>query len=351
MTHRRFWGSVCLLLLAFFAAGGVGTTEAGPPENPPGPEATLEPGRPGEPISVLIGLYVLDFWGLDVSKGLFYTDFYVWFRWKDEKFDPSGIEYMNAQGKVDIQENEKLVVGDQHYVCLRVRGQFRGNFPLHKYPFDSQKLTIEIEHQMMETYQMVFVADREMYDGTSRDLNLQGREQDLRIAGWTVRGVAQEVDTHRYETDWGHPRPTGKQTDYSRYVYRVGISRVLYPYLLKFLLPLVVIVLLSFLVFFIDASKFGEQCMIGLVAFISAIVFHSLETRSIPDVGYLVVADKFFILSYFVIFLTIVQTVLAQVLAERGATAKARLIDVLSRVLFPILYLVGLLALFFKNLE
>ena len=70
-----------------------------------------------------------------------------------------------------------------------------------------------------------------------------------------------------------------------------------------------------------------------------------------PEVGYLVVADKFFILSYFVIFLTIVQTVVAQGLFARGAIEKARMIDVVSRFVFPAMYLTGVLSLFFRNLD
>ncbi len=321
-------------------------------QDPPPDPALPTPGAPAkrEAEVVLTGVFLIDLWRLDVERGLFDADFYCWFKWKGERFNPSGIEFMNAERIWQFREQEKVVMGDQTYVTFRVSGTFKGYFNLQSYPFDTQSLEIQIEDQVLELQDLVFVPDSKMFDGTPRDMDLSARERQLNIPGWRVIEVKQTHDTHTYHTDWGAPIPTGKASRYSRYAFALKVKRLVYPYLLKFLLPLVVIVLISFLVFFIEADQFGVQVLIGLVAMMAALVFHSMQSKQLADVGYLVLVDKFFILSYTVIFLTLVQTVGTHALHRRGAVERAAALDGLCRFLFPLLYLTGVAALVVPNL-
>ncbi len=317
---------------------------------PAGPTPDSQPAKKKVAEVVLTGIYLIDLWRLDVGRGLFDADFYVWFSWKGERFNPSGVEFMNAERIWQFREQERVVMGDKMYATFRVSGTFKGYFQLQSYPFDTQSLEIQIEDQVLEMEDLVFVPDSKMYDGTPRDLDLSARERQLNLPGWRVVEVKQTLDTHTYHTDWGAPIPTGKESRYSRYSFVVKVKRLVYPYLLKFLLPLALIVLISFLVFFIDDDQFGVQCVIGLLAMLAAVIFHGTQSSQLPDIGYLVLVDKFFILSYTIIFLTLGQTVIAHNLHRRGATERAAALDGLCRVLFPLIYLAGVAALLVPNL-
>lgn len=345
---KLFQSWVFTVALVLALVSGLGSARA----QEPTPRNAAAPGQPPkkETEFVLVGIYLIDLWRLDVARGLFDADFYVWFSWKGERFNPNGIEFMNGERIWQFREQEKVVMGDKTYVTFRVSGTFKGFFALQSYPFDTQSLEIQVEDQVLEMEDLVLLPDSKMYDGTPRDLDLSARERTLNLPGWQVTEVRQLPDTHTYHTDWGSPIPTGKQSRYSRYTFAVKVKRLVYPYLLKFLLPLVVIVLISFLVFFIDAEHLGTQVGIGLVAFLAALIFHSMQSNQLPDIGYLVLIDKFFILSYTVIFLTLVQTVVAHTLHRRGAVERAAALDGLSRILFPALYLTGVAALIVPNL-
>lgn len=312
------------------------------------PAAGAEPRK--EPEYVLTGVYLIDLWRMDLVRGLFDADFYIWFSWKGERFNPSGVEFMNAERLWQFRETDKVVQGDKTYVTYRVSGTFKGSFDLSRYPFDSQVLELQVEDQALELQDVVLLPDSKMFDGTPRDLDRGSRERVLHLPGWQVTDVRQIPDTHTYHTDWGGPFPTGESSRYSRYTFAVTVAREVTPYIMKFLLPLVVIVLIAFLVFFIEDEHFGAQVGLGLLSFLSAVIYHAMQSGQLPDVGYLVLIDKFFILSYAIIFLTLVQTVVAHHLHRRGATERATMLDSLCRVLFPVLYVAGVGALLLPNL-
>jgi len=68
-----------------------------------------------------------------------------------------------------------------------------------------------------------------------------------------------------------------------------------------------------------------------------------LQADALPAVGYLVIADKIFILFYLVIFSALVQTVIANNLSKSGKPKESQRLDDFFRVAFPAALLIGVL--------
>jgi hypothetical protein len=109
------------------------------------------------------------------------------------------------------------------------------------------------------------------------------------------------------------------------------------PYAIKFILPLIVIVLMSFMALFIGTDKFEVQTGIVITALLACVAFHISQANSLPEVGYLVKADKFFIVSYVLIFLTLIKAVASHTLQKTNAKLQ-RTLDRGSRVGFPVVF-------------
>ena len=56
-----------------------------------------------------------------------------------------------------------------------------------------------------------------------------------------------------------------------------------------------------------------------------------------PEIGYLVLSDKFFIATYVLLFLTLAQTFMSFILDSNGKQAAALRLDLAARWLFPVL--------------
>lgn len=316
--------------------------------------ATSAPANSSDSVSektfheIQVGCYIHDLAHLDIKSETFYVDFYIWFRWKGDWFKPSDLEFMNGDISFRTEPSHEKV-GDSNYSIMRIKGTFRSKFSLYKYPFDSQKLSILMEHRDLNLKQLKLVPDAK----PGSDIHSKSMEMDLTISDWKIEKVWAESGVHRYNTDFGY-YVKGNEGEgdpvYSQYSFNIRIKRVMIPYLLKFSLPLLILVIMSFLVFFINAREFEAQCGICVTAILSCIALHLSQGDNLPQVGYLVSADKFFILSYVLIFFTLVETVLCNNFAKKGQTDLASRLDKWSKVLFPVAFVLGLCVLLLPNL-
>jgi len=298
--------------------------------------------------SVQIGIYVLNLSHLDIKSETFYADFYVWYKWKGEWFNPADMEFMNGDISYRTEPSHEKV-GEWDYSISRIKGVFKSQFSLYNYPFDSQTLSIVLEHRDMNLAHLVLASE----GGEDKDISDNAIEKNMTLSDWKIGKAWAGIGQHRYNTDFGY-YVKGNEGEgdsvYSKFVFNVKIERIMLPYLLKFSLPLFILVLMSFLVFFINAKEFEAQCGICVTAILSCIALHLSQGDNLPQVGYLVSADKFFILSYILIFFTLVETVVCNNFAKKGQTDLAARLDTWSKILFPVAMIVGLAALLLPNM-
>jgi len=134
------------------------------------------------PTQVRAGIYLVNLQKFDLSTGTYDVDFYMWFIWSGNM--TTNYEFMNGKtSSIDIIERR------EGFLDVRVRGTFLKNLNFKSYPFDTHRLTIEIEDKNLPIEELEFVPDDEesgidmrstWRDGISRN----GRS---RLSSMTIR--------------------------------------------------------------------------------------------------------------------------------------------------------------------
>ena len=103
------------------------------------------------------------------------------------------------------------------------------------------------------------------------------------------------------------------------------------------IVPLLLIVFMSWSVFWINPQHFGAQLGVSTTSMLTLIAFRFTLRTILPPVAYLTSMDIFLTGSSILIFIALVETVATSVLAERGRNGLAMHIDRWSKILFPVM--------------
>jgi hypothetical protein len=291
------------------------------------------------PEEVYVGIFLQNVNDIDIKSSNFMMDFYIWFRWKGE-FDPTAsFEFVNlvdswAMTKQDVYPEPETLPDGSKYQVLRIQGKFNRKFDLADFPLDKQELVIELEDSRHQTKDLRYVAD----------VASTGIAPQIRLPGWEIKGARTLVRDFQYETDFGRPI-TGKRETYSRLRFSLEIARPEGAYLFRLLFPMIIVLLSSFVVFFMAPSFIDARSTIALTALFSMIALHLTVSSDLPQVGYLRLIDKLYNLSYLITFATLLQSVWAARLCERKEEARALRIDRLCLFIFPIVTFLGFIFL------
>jgi hypothetical protein len=245
-----------------------------------------------EEVEIKTGLYVLNLGKFDVATGAFTADFYLSLACKSEcpDFD---FEFVNGRAssvdKVIDEPNEKF---------YRIQANLNSPVNLKRFPFDRQEMQIILEDKR-NTYDFVrFVPNLEQ----------SGVDESIAFTGWNLGEWTAEERIHRYEI---------YNEEYSQYVFTIPIERIKVNSILKTFLPILFIVTVMLSSFFLDPDKITTR--LGMVgsALVASVMFHISITNQIPPVGYLTFADKFMVMTYFIVLLSFSMNVFMLELHER----------------------------------
>ena len=133
-------------------------------------------------------------------------------------------------------------------------------------------------------------------------------------------------------------------TPVSRYTLEIEIARKSGFYLWKVFLPLVVIVALSWSVFWMTGERFSARSRISATGVLTIVAYQFVFAENLPRVGYLTLLDQVMIGSFGLLAVTVLESLLVD-RANRDDPAKAIRIDHTSRWLFPAVYAAMLAAI------
>lgn len=245
-----------------------------------------------EPQKVYTGIYLMNVYDLDINGYSYYADFYVWFRWKG-KLDPTKIEFVNSIEKwgsteVVFHDSTKVLPDGYSYNGMRFEGRFYHSFELKDFPMDQHPLDIRIESVEYSKDSLVYVPD------TSKTLLREG----FNIPGWKIKKA--EIVTHNntYKTNFGEP--TGPPT-FSNFTFKLTIGRPLSYFLLKLLLPLLVMLMASLLGLFIHPDYIDARISLPIGGLLSCVFLQQSYSSALPDVGYMVLMDRIYLVAYILI--------------------------------------------------
>lgn len=106
-------------------------------------------------------------------------------------------------------------------------------------------------------------------------------------------------------------------------------------YVIKGIIPLILIVAMSWVAFWIDPQEGSSQIGVALTTMLTLIAYRFAVGSELPNIPYLTRMDIFLLASTVLVFATLIEVVLTSRLARAGRVDQARQIDLWSRWLFP----------------
>lgn len=304
-------------------------------------------GNAQSPLKMKVGYYVRSLKINNKEKNAV-IDLYYWYRFKlpEDTSDLSSYYALEVtNGDLLFNEiQEERVTGknlDSFYVSGHMKGQFNFDADYKYYPFDKQKLKIEIEHPVYATDEVILIPDQESYNKCHIAAHKWGLSKDLHTDGLFANRSGFETNPRVYETDFGDPDIKETSSSYSKLTYYISVSRDYLPYTLKFMLPLMIILSLAYLVFYIPAEALDLAAGLTVTSLLAGIAFQWTISDDLPEVGYLTCVDRIFYLSYVLISIAMIQTIWTYHLELNKNFRLSNILEIGGRWLFPILFFGG----------
>ena len=327
MNINRFITMVCLVLLLSCAS----LAEA-PDAKPSRPSYGQEPDR------VEFGIYVLDIDAISGRDQSFAANLYLGLKWKDKRLAHDGkfaiqlplkqvwhppVMLANRQALLRMPLPQEVEVEPDGTVIYRQQyvGSLSQRLRLHDFPLDTQTFSIH--------FVLVGVRPGEidLVPGIfSADLKGAGMAKELSLPDWDILSYKAEIRPYR----------VSDTLEASGFAFEFVAKRYSTYFLWQAALPLVLIVMMSWVPFWVDPEKGELQFAIAGSAVLTLIAFRFTLARLLPPLPYLTRMDMVTISSTVLVFGAFLQVVITSLLAHGDGVRLARWIDRVCRVLFPL---------------
>jgi hypothetical protein len=318
-TASRVWAALVVLALVSLCSAPVLAQDGGALEEvhaAPDGSQTSPAAAEGQPLRVHLGAVPVIIHAVDLKAGTATTTFYLWTRWRGA-FDHTRVEVAN--GTLEARDyDEHYTTEGVHYAYARCRATTRVWVDYHAYPFDRHELQLALEHIALDETLLHFVIDTP----SLRNIQSPG------LAGWIVERPRYDVVRHAYRTNWGAPYVSlSDPATYEQFRVRVTLRHAPLAAFAKTFLSLLISVLITALVFWIDPTDTGARIGLGVAGIFGAVTSQVLAASNIPDLGYMTLSDKEHIAGMVFIFFALAESVLVARLARAGAVERAQRID------------------------
>lgn len=310
-----------------------------------------------QPLKVYFGIYINSL-SVNYKNSSFTADFYWWFRYESnlekyklKKEDVESFEYVNCLDikksvLEDLQDSSLNQSRNEFYLTGRTKGTFTFSPDFKDYPIDVQKLSVQIENIKLESKKLLLVMDTLSYAKSNLAKDKWGMSKEMankEISNFRIDKSYFRVVNYTYDTDFGEVSLNQPESEYSRIEYVVEYSRNAISYLMKIIIPLFIILLLAYLVFYIPADRIDVAAGLTVTSLLGAIAFQITCSSDISDVGYLTYLDKVFYVSYLLIAYAMAQSLYTYYL-ELGDEKRKRIsynIEIISRYAFLTSFALG----------
>ncbi len=197
---------------------------------------------------------------------------------------------------------------------------------LHLFPFDTQVLDIYVYPYPYSRQEVLLIPD----SGLQWDWNINLGIDEWRRKKVVVSESALEIETH-----------DGSRADASQLKVSVIVERKPLHTLLSAIFPMVVLVCLTWVVFWMDKSNVTERINISFIGILSVVAYYLVIQDDIPEINYLTLIDVFFILTFFILAASVMESIVVEKYNQRGMEATGDKVDKISRWAFPLLFFAG----------
>jgi len=266
--------------------------------------------------TILVGVYLLRILNFDNSKGTYQVEFYLNITCKTTPCDPS-VSIANATSKpeiVDITYEDEARLGKHYYF---VRANMQSNIDMSPFPFDVQKLRIEIEDTNRDDSILVLVPDE----------SSSGVDPQVKIPNWSAVPIINTIEETHYIYVW--------DLRYSRVVFEVQVYNPIWDSLLRTILPVLVLTLGGILSFFTKTDRIADR--LGIIT--SSLVASVMFSRNFPNGA--TYMSSYMLVNYVILVLGLSVTGRLMTLANAKKDEQAKKLQKVTDKWIPVIWLVA----------
>ncbi len=173
-------------------------------------------------------------------------------------------------------------------------------------------------------------------DYSSEDLSFvageyNGISEELSVADWSVTGFRVTDDPFVINTS---------SSTLAGFTAVIEAERNSGYFLVKVILPLIFIVMMSWVVFWIDPRESGTQISVAVTSMLTLIAYRFAVGADTPKISYLTRLDFFILGGTILVFTSLIEVLVTSTYAKIGQFERAQRIDNWARLLFPVAFIV-----------
>ncbi len=308
------------------------------------------------PVEISVDLYINKIYNINTVDETYQIDGYLEYSWVDERLKQSGtdsisgprlyendrarefintkiwfptIEIMNVQGEIEkpgisieIHPDGTIIYDERFFGTFSTYMNFRN------FPFDTQNFKVRVEAFSYDNNYLVFTNPTLFFETESNSF----------VEKWNITGKTAEISAHPY------PENYPENPHYSRAEFEIKAKRLTGYYLWQVLFPLFIIIMASFVIFWI--RDFGTQIGIGFTLMLTVVAFNFYSASILPELPYQTFIETIIIIGYVFIFLGILAVIINyRLYSDKGNETNNMLMRIL-RYLFPLTFFIAWFVLF-----
>ena len=317
------------------------------------PTVIDRPGAAAGPTDVSVGIWMVDISNIDSAQQTFTAEVAVVLRWKDSRLAHAGngvVRYsldqiwhpraviVNEGNSVSRKFPDMAEVEPDGRVIYRQRyaGAFTQPLRLRSFPFDRQTFRLQLVAVRYRPNEVQFVPDQDWIDNGLKQAG--GIAPSITLPDWTIENWNTKSLSYALAPGF----------EYSGYAFEFTAARDVQHYILKVILPLVLIVIMSWSGFWIDPVNANSQISIAVTSMLTLIAYRYAVDTQVPRLPYMTRIDLFFLVSTLLVFFSLIEVLVTTILDNNQQTERAKKIDRYCRVIFPAIFAIALIAIFAK---
>jgi len=295
------------------------------------------------PTNVSVGIWLGDIDSVDSAQQNFVASVFIVLQWKDRRlasrhaevrkyrlkeiWEPR-VQIANEIGLVRKTLPEEAEVSPDGTVIYRQRyvGPFSQPLKLQDFPFDSHVFRLHLVSPGYTKEEIRFIPDQRWIDGGLK--HAAGIAGEISLPDWKI--LSFETKALPYSLVRGY--------ETVGYAFEFTAERHSQYYIWKIILPLVLIVLMSWTVFLIDPTSAGTKIGVATSAMLTLIAYRFVVDSQVPRVPYLTRLDIFIFADTLLILSSLFMVTLTAFLVRIEKEDMARNIDRIWRVTFLIVF-------------
>ncbi|NQT33299.1 MAG: hypothetical protein HQ594_06485 [Candidatus Omnitrophica bacterium] len=292
--------------------------------------------RPSEgdkPTEVRMAVYLVDVDAIDTVNQSFEANVFYMCQWKDPRLAHDGkeeigkslnevwnprIQLLNQQ-RVWATFPEMVEISPDGTVTYRQRvwGHFSQPLNLRDFPFDEQTFNVNFIATGYSPDEVKLIQDPTFESGIAERFSVA----DWSVLNWKAR-------PHVFQLP-------NLQEKRELFTILFEAKRQSGYFVVKVIVPLIFIVAMSWVVFWIDPKESGTQINVAITAMLTLIAYRFMVGMDLPKFSYLTRLDYFILFSTILVFASLLEVVITSALAKNNMLEQARAIDRWARWIFP----------------